>query len=62
MANTIIDLMANNIVIANAHCNGDDDHYRNLRPLILINNDYPLLVYDGMAIDMMMNIVIIDDS
>ena len=27
MANTIIDSMANTIIIANAHYNGDDDHY-----------------------------------
>ena len=30
--------------------------------MIRINNDYQLLVYDGMAIDMMLNIVIIDDN
>jgi hypothetical protein len=27
MANTIIDSVANTIITANAHYNGDDDHY-----------------------------------
>ena len=30
--------------------------------MIQINNEYQLLVYDGMVIDMMMNIVTIDDN
>ena len=30
--------------------------------MIRINNEYQLLVYDGMVIDMMMNIVTIDDN
>ena len=49
--------MTKTVITSNDHYkDDDDDDYSRQR------NDYQLLVYDGMAIDMMMNIVTIDDN